>query len=39
MPYGPRNARFSPSFPYTTSGNGVYSGSVNAVGLRVAADF
>ncbi len=33
------NKRFSPSFPYTTSGNGVYSGSVNAVGLRVAADF
>ncbi len=33
------NTRFSPALPYTTSGNGTYSGSVNAVGLRVAADF
>jgi long-chain fatty acid transport protein len=33
------NQRFSPELPYSTSGNGTYSGSVNAVGLRVAAAF
>lgn len=33
------NDRFSPSLPSTTSGNGVYSGTANTVGLRVAADF
>lgn len=33
------NDRFSPELPYKASANGVYSGSVNHVGLRVAASF
>ena len=33
------NERFSPSLPYKTNADGVYSGSVNVVGVRVAADF
>lgn len=33
------NTRFSPAYPFSSSGNGIYSGSANAFGLRVAADF
>lgn len=33
------NERFSPALPYSSSGNGTYSGSCDAFGLRVAADF
>ena len=33
------NERFSPELPYKSNANGVYSGSVNHLGVRVSASF
>lgn len=36
---GDGNERFSPAYPYTASGDGVYSGAVDGVNFRVGLDF
>ncbi len=36
---GDGNERFSPEYPFITSGDGVYSGNVDIFGVRVALDF